>query len=147
MSIKSDNIEQCLVLIKPDGVKNKNIGRVISRIEDKRLKIEAMKMIWLDQKLAEKHYFEHKDKEFFPRLLEYITDSPVIALVVSGPNSIKLMRNLAGNTKPLKAKPGTIRGDFATDIELGNVVHCSDSQQNAIREIKLFFSVEEIYSY
>ncbi len=147
MTIKPEEIEQCFVLIKPDGVKNKNIGRVITRIEDKGLKIEAMKMIWVDKELAEKHYFEHKEKEFFPRLLKYITSSPIVAMVVSGSNAIKLIRNLAGDTDPLEANPGTIRGDFAINIEQGNVIHASDSQKSAKREIDLFFKSEEIFSY
>ncbi len=147
MTIKPEEIEQCFVLIKPDGVKNKNIGRVITRIEDKGLKIEAMKMIWVDKELAEKHYFEHKEKEFFPRLLKYITSSPIVAMVVSGSNAIKLIRNLAGDTNPLEANPGTIRGDFAINIEQGNVIHASDSQKSAKREIDLFFKSEEIFSY
>lgn len=147
MTINPEEIEQCLVLIKPDGVKDKNIGKVITRIENKGLKIEAMKMLWIDKDLAEKHYFEHKDKEFFPRLLDYITSNPVVAMVVSGANAIKLIRNLAGDTNPLEAKPGTIRGDFAINIEQGNVIHASDSSKSAQREIELFFTPEEIYSY
>jgi len=145
--IKSDGIEQTLVLIKPDGLKNKNVGRVITRIEDKGLKIEAMKMLWVDKELAEKHYFEHKEKEFFPRLLKYLTSGPIIAMIISGLDAIKLIRNLAGDTDPLEAKPGSIRGDFAVNIEQGNVIHASDSQKSAQREIELYFMAEEIYSY
>ncbi|TDX52196.1 nucleoside-diphosphate kinase [Orenia marismortui] len=140
-------MEQTLVLIKPDGVLKKVAGRIISRFEDKGLKIEALKMVWIDEELAKSHYEEHIGKSFFQRLLSYITQAPLIAIVISGPEAIKVVRNLVGKTNPVKAEPGTIRGDLALDLESGNIVHASDSQESAAKEIDLFFSAEEIYSY
>ncbi|WP_290899807.1 nucleoside-diphosphate kinase [Ferroglobus sp.] len=139
-------MERTFVMVKPDGVKRGLIGEVIKRIEQKGLKIVAMKMIEVSKELAEKHYAEHKEKPFFQNLISYITSGPVVAMVVEGKEAVKVMRNLVGKTNPIEASPGTIRGDFAMDIGR-NVVHASDSIESAEREISLFFSKEEILSY
>jgi nucleoside-diphosphate kinase len=140
-------MEQTLVLIKPDAVVNRKIAKVIGRFEDKGLKIDAMKMVWIDEELAKEHYKQHISKSFLPRLISYITQAPVVAMVISGPEAIKVVRNLVGATDPVEALPGTIRGDLALDLESGNIIHASDSNGSAIKEIELFFSKEEIYSY
>ena len=140
-------IEQSLVLIKPDALEQKKVGQIITRLEEKGLKLQAMKMIWLDEELVAKHYAEHKEKEFYSRLVDYITERPVIAMVVAGKNALQVVRNLSGETDPLAAAPGTIRGDFGLDLETGNLVHASDSAASAEREIDLFFTPDEIYTY
>src|SRR6056297_2194873 len=101
-------IEQTLVLIKPDGVLEKKIGQIISRFEKKGLQLQALKMIWLDEELASRHYQGHKGKDFFPRLISYISQAPVVAMVLAGEDAIKTVRNLAGKTDPSEARPGTI---------------------------------------
>jgi len=140
-------MEQTLVLIKPDAVINKKIAKVIGRFEDKGLKIDAMKMVWIDEDLAKEHYKQHISKSFLPRLIDYITKAPVVAMVISGPEAIKVVRTLVGATDPVEALPGTIRGDLALDLKSGNIIHASDSNGSAIKEIELFFTAEEIYSY
>lgn len=140
-------MEQSLVLIKPDGVKHSNIGDIITRFERKGLKIEAIKMLWLDEELAKEHYSEHAGKVFFGNLIDYITAGPIVALVIAGQKAIRVIRNMAGATDPVEARPGTIRGDLAADLDHGNVIHASDCRENARREIELFFSVDEIFSY
>lgn len=140
-------MEQSLVLIKPDGVQRSKVGEILTRFERKGLKIEALKMIWLDEDLAREHYSEHKGKDFFPGLIDYITEAPLVALVVSGEQVIGVIRKMMGATDPIEADPGTIRGDLASDLEQGNLLHASDSKESAEREIELFFAAEEIYSY
>ncbi|GAB6098534.1 nucleoside-diphosphate kinase [Halanaerocella petrolearia] len=134
-------------MIKPDGVLEKKMGRILTRFEDKGLNIQGAKMIWLDEELAKKHYQQHREKEFFTRLVSYITQAPVVALVIAGENAIDLVRNLTGATNPVEAQPGTIRGDFARDLEEGNIIHASDSRESAAQEIGIFFAAEEIYDY
>lgn len=133
-------------MIKPDGVQRGLIGEVISRLERKGLKIVALKMLKISNETAEKHYEEHKAKPFFSSLVSYITSGPVVAMVVEGKNAIRVVRKMVGATNPSEAEPGTIRGDFALDIGR-NVVHASDSQASADREISIFFRPEEIASY
>jgi len=134
-------------LIKPDGVAKRKIGEVISRLETKGLTMQGLKMIWLDEELAAEHYREHQGKDFYERLLAYITERPVVAMVVAGKSAIRVVRNLAGTTDPVEAKPGTIRGDLALDMQAGNIIHASDSPDSAQREIDLFFDSAEIYDY
>jgi nucleoside-diphosphate kinase len=136
-------MERTLVLIKPDGVARGLSGRIIHRFEQRGFKILALKMIQLTQEQAALHYQEHKDRPFFDRLIHFITSGPVIALILQGENTIKLVRAMMGSTNPLDALPGTIRGDFATEMAY-NVVHGSDSLTSAEREIKLFFKDCEI---
>ncbi|MEU5884487.1 nucleoside-diphosphate kinase [Spirillospora sp. NPDC047279] len=130
--------ERTLVLVKPDGVRRAVVGEVISRIERKGLKIVALELRTLSRDTAEDHYGEHRERPFFGELVEFITGGPLVALVVEGPRAIEAFRALAGATDPVKATPGTIRGDHA--LEIGeNIVHGSDSPESAAREIKLFF--------
>lgn len=132
------NIEKSLVIIKPDAVRKKIIGEIISRFEGKNLTIENLKMIKITRELACEHYCEHEDKDFFEKLINYITSDRVVVMVVSGIDAIGKIRSLMGPTDPGKAKKGTIRGDYGIDITI-NVVHGSDSKESAKREIKLFF--------
>jgi len=132
------DIEKSLVIIKPDGVKKKKIGEIISRLESEGLTIEELKMVKIDRDLACKHYRDHRNREFFDILISYITSGPSVAAVVSGKNAISRIRELMGPTDSKKARKGTIRGDFGVDITT-NVIHGSDSPESAIREIKLFF--------
>ena len=130
--------ERTLVLIKPDGVRRGLAGDVLSRIERKGLRIVAMDMRVVRKDLAETHYAEHAGKPFYGSLVEFITSGPLVAMVVEGPRAIEAFRALAGATDPVKATPGTIRGDYALEVQ-DNIVHGSDSPDSAEREIKIFF--------
>ena len=130
--------ERTLVLIKPDGVRRGLIGDVLSRIERKGLQIIAMDLRTLETATAQTHYAEHSGKPFFGSLVEFITSGPLVALVAEGPRAIEAFRGLAGATDPVRATPGTIRGDHALEVQ-ENIVHGSDSPDSAEREIKIFF--------
>ena len=130
--------ERTLVLIKPDGVRRGLAGEVLSRIERKGLRVVAMDMRVVGKDLAETHYAEHAEKPFYGSLVEFITSGPLVAMVVEGPRAIEAFRALAGATDPVKATPGTIRGDYALEVQ-DNIVHGSDSPDSAEREIKIFF--------
>ena len=136
-------MQRTLVLIKPDAVERGLAGEIIARLERKGLKIVAMRMLQMDKAMAERHYAIHEDKPFFPALVDFITSSPIIAAVVEGKNAVEVVRRMMGETDPLQAAPGTIRGDFGLDIGQ-NLIHGSDSEENAQQEISLFFSEEEI---
>lgn len=142
-------MERTLVLVKPDGVVRGLIGETVKRIEQKNMKIVAMKMIQITEDLAKEHYKEHEGKPFFKDLIDYITLAPVVAMVVEGERAIDVMRKIAGKTNPDEASPGSIRGDFGynTPRFMCNVVHASDSVTSAKREINLFFKKEEILDY
>jgi len=127
-----------LVLIKPDGVRRGLAGEVLARIERKGLRIVAMDMRVVGKDLAETHYAEHTGKPFYGSLVDFITSGALVALVVEGPRAIEAFRALAGATDPVKAAPGTIRGDYALEVQ-DNIVHGSDSPDSAEREIKIFF--------
>ena len=130
--------QRTLILVKPDGVERNIIGDVISRIERKGLKVVAMDLRTIDRETAQAHYAEHTGKSFFADVVDFITSGPVVALVAEGERAIEAFRGLAGATDPVKALPGTIRGDYA--MEVGeNIVHGSDSPEAAGREIKIFF--------
>ncbi|MDA0564948.1 nucleoside-diphosphate kinase [Streptomonospora sp. S1-112] len=131
-------MERTLVLIKPDGVARNIIGEVITRIERRGLKIVAMDLRTLDADTAKTHYEEHAQRPFFDSLVEFITGGPLVAMVVEGERAVEAFRALAGATDPVSAAPGTIRGDFALEVQQ-NIVHGSDSTYSAEREIKLFF--------
>lgn len=139
-------MEKTLLIIKPDGVERGLIGDIISRIEKKGLKIAGLKLEMVDHEKAKKHYKEHKGKEFYPRLIEFITSSPVVLIVIEGDKAIATVRKMAGATKALEAEAGTIRGDYAMDLTK-NVVHTSDSIESASREIEIFFKGNEIIEY
>ena len=131
--------ERTLVLIKPDGVERQLIGEIINRIERKGLTIAALELRQVSQELAGQHYAEHEGKPFFGSLLEFITSGQVVAAIVEGPRAIAAFRQLAGGTDPVeKATPGTIRGDFGLQTQF-NLVHGSDSEDSAKREIALWF--------
>jgi nucleoside-diphosphate kinase len=136
--------QKTLVLVKPDGVRKHLIGEVISRFERRGLTVSALKLMKISEAQAKFHYAEHDGKPFFGELVSFITGGPVAAMVISGDNAIKAVRGLMGATNPLDSVPGSIRGDFALDIG-ENIVHGSDSEESAAREIKNFFKPEEIY--
>jgi len=136
-------MERSLVLIKPDAMKRGLAGVIISRLEKRGLKIVAMKMLQMEKALAQRHYAVHKDKAFFNDLVEFIISTPIIAIVFEGETAIEAIRQSMGTTDPVKASPGSIRGDFGLDIQQ-NLVHGSDSAETAEREISLFFSPKEI---
>lgn len=136
-------MERSLVLVKPDAMQRGLAGIIISRLEKRGLKIVAMKMLQMDKTLAQRHYAVHQEKSFFNDLVEFITSGPVIAAVFEGENAIEAIRQTMGTTDPLKAAPGSIRGDFGLDIQC-NLVHGSDSAESAEKEISLFFSRKEI---
>lgn len=138
--------ERTLILVKPDGMQRALAGEIISRYERRGLKIVAMKLMQVDEALAERHYGEHKGKPFYPGLVEYITSSPVIAAVLEGPNAIEAVRATNGATNPIAATPGSIRADFGLD-KGRNLVHASDSVESAAREVGLFFSPGEIIEW
>ena len=139
-------MERSLVLVKPDAVQRALAGQIISRLEMKGLKIVAMKMLHMDNDLAQRHYAIHEGKPFFHDLVDFITSSPLIAIVFQGENAVQIIRQMMGETDPAKAPGGTIRGDLGIDVG-HNLVHGSDSSENACREIDLFFSAEEIFDY
>src|SRR6516225_7981799 len=131
-------VQRTLILVKPDGVRRNLIGEVISRIERKGLKVIAMDLRVIDVETSHAHYAEHAEKPFFGELVDFITSGPSVALVAEGERAVEAFRALAGATDPVKALPGTIRGDYA--LEVGeNMVHGSDSPESAEREIKIFF--------
>jgi nucleoside-diphosphate kinase len=131
--------ERTLVLVKPDGVSRGLVGEVISRIERKGLSLVALELKNVSKELAEQHYAEHAERPFFGSLVEFITGGPVVAIVVEGVRAIAAFRQLAGGTDPVeKAVPGSIRGDFGTEVQY-NLVHGSDSSDSAKREIDLWF--------
>ncbi len=125
-------------MIKPDGVQRNLIGEIISRVEAKGFKITKVKMMTITKELAEHHYAEHKDKPFFNNLVSFITSGPIVAMQVEGENAVLQIRNLMGATNPSDSAPGSIRGDLATELDK-NVVHGSDSDESAERELSLFF--------
>lgn len=139
-------MEKTFLMVKPDGVARGLVGEVISRVERKGLKLAAMKLIQVDDQLAGKHYEEHKGKPFFPGLVSFITSSPAVAMVVEGKDAVSVIRKLNGDTNPISAPFGSIRGDYGLDIGR-NVVHASDSIETAKREISLYFKPEEIHDY
>ena len=138
--------EKTLVLVKPDGVQRGLIGIIISRLEARGLRIAAMKMLQVSREMALKHYGVHEGKPFFDGLVSFITSGPVVAMVLEGRSAVEMARNTMGVTDPLRAQPGTIRGDLGVDIGR-NLMHGSDSPETAAQEIALFFSEDEIMSY
>ena len=125
-------------MIKPDGVQRNLIGQIISRVEVKGFKITKIKMMTISKELAEEHYGEHKDKPFFNDLVSFITSGPVVAMQVEGEDAVLQIRNIMGATNPNESTPGSLRGDLATELDK-NVVHGSDSDESAERELSLFF--------
>lgn len=137
-------MEKTLVLIKPDAVKGNHIGDIIRIYEENGIKILAMKLMKMNERIAAKHYAEHLTKPFYPELVEFMTSSPLVAMVLGGTDVIKKVRDLHGATDPQKAAEGTIRRLYAKDKSC-NAVHASDSPESAAREIHIFFSEIEIF--
>ena len=138
--------ERTLIILKPDAVARGLMGRILSRFEDKGLRIAGMKLSTISKKTAQAHYAEHKGKPFYPGLLEFITSGPVVLLVVEGIGAIAICRKLIGATFGSKAEPGSIRGDFGVSNSF-NLIHGSDSVKSARREIKLYFTASELVKY
>ena len=139
-------MERTLILLKPDCVQRRLMGRVIARFEDKGLNIIAMKMMRVTPDLAKKHYAEHVAKDWYPALESFITGGPIVAAIVEGLEAIRVVREMLGATSGLKAAPGTVRGDFSDSRQM-NLVHGSDGPDSAKREIALYFRDEEICAY
>jgi nucleoside-diphosphate kinase len=139
-------MERTLILLKPDCVQRRLMGRVIARFEDKGLSIIAMKMMRVTPELAKKHYAEHVNKDWYPTLEGFITGGPIVAAVVEGLEAIRVVREMLGVTSGLKAAPGTVRGDFSASRQM-NLVHGSDGPESAKREIALYFRDEEICAH
>ena len=136
-------MERTFIILKPDAVQRGLVGEIIARLERRGLKLVAMKMIDVSKELAEEHYAVHKERPFYAGLIEYITSSPVVALVVEGTNAIAVVRNTVGATNPAEAAPGTIRADFG--LEIGrNLVHASDGPETAASETALWFGEDLI---
>lgn len=139
-------MERTYLMIKPDGVQRGLTGEIIARFEKKGFKIVGLKMLRISREIAVKHYGEHAGKPFFEPLVEYITSSPVVAMVIEGKEAISAAREMMGATDPLKAAQGTIRGTYGLDLGR-NIIHGSDSPASARREISLFFEEGELMEY
>jgi len=138
--------QRTLVLVKPDGVQRGLIGEIVGRVEARGLKLVALKLMQITPELANRHYTEHKGKPFFDGLVAFITSGPVVAMIWEGREAVSVVRTIMGSTDPLKAAPGTIRGDLALDHGM-NLIHGSDSPERAQVEIDLFFRAGEIHDY
>ncbi|HEY3244952.1 MAG TPA: nucleoside-diphosphate kinase [Phycisphaerae bacterium] len=139
-------MERTLIILKPDCVQRRLIGRIVQRFEDKGLLIAAMKLMQIERSLAERHYAPHKGKPFYPGLIDYITAGPVVVMVASGANAISIARKMMGKTFGYEAEPGTIRGDFGVSKTF-NLIHGSDSPESAETEIALYFRPTELLTY
>ena len=139
-------VERTVVLIKPDAVQRGYIGEIIHRFERKGMQLVALKMMQLSDEILKEHYVHHVSKPFFQSLKDFMQSSPVIAIIWEGPLAINIVRTMIGPTKGHEAPPGTIRGDFSSDTS-HNMIHASDSAENAAAEIERFFSPEELFSY
>jgi len=142
-------VERTLIILKPDAVVRGHMAEIIKRFEQKSYRFVGMKMIQFTREVAEKHYAEHVGKSFFDSLVSYISMCPVVVAVVEGEEAISVTRKMAGATHPLKSEPGTIRGDlgFVKNDNMYNAIHASDSPESAEREIGIYFSPDEIYTY
>lgn len=149
-------IQQTLVLIKPDGVQRGLIGDIIKRFEQRGLKIAGIKMVEVDADFSKKHYTELIEKDFYPGLENYITSGPIIALVVEGVDAVENVRKLVGATESKSAVPGTIRGDYShvsyshadgKGIAIKNLIHASGNEDDAGKELALWFSIDELHDY
>ena len=138
--------ERTLVLVKPDGVQRGLAGVILARLEARGLKLVGLKLLHVDEALARRHYAAHLDKPFFASLLRHITSGPVVAVAVEGENAVEAVRQLMGATDPVKAAPGSVRGDLALNIGR-NLIHGSDSPESAAAEVALFFQPQELVSW
>ncbi|MBO0698499.1 MAG: nucleoside-diphosphate kinase [Zavarzinella sp.] len=139
-------MQQTLILLKPDAVHRRLIGELTRRFERKGLRLSGLKIVQPDRALAEKHYAVHKGKPFYDSLLRFLTSGPTVAMVWEGREAVAVCRNLMGTTDGVKAAPGTIRGDFALSVQ-NNLIHGSDSPENAAAEVALWFEPRELVSY
>ena len=139
-------MQRTLVLVKPDGVQRGLVGAIIGRLEGRGLKLISLKMMRITKEVAARHYAEHQGKPFYDGLIAFITSGPVVAMIWEGREAVSVVRNLIGATDPLKASPGTIRGDLALDLGM-NLIHGSDSPERAETEIALFFNKGELHGY
>ena len=139
-------MEQTFIMLKPSTITRGLIGNILTRFENKGLKITAMKLTKMTQQQADKIYAVHREKPFFKELVQYVKSAPIVVLVVEGEEAVKVIRNMVGSTNAKEAEPGTIRGDLANSNQK-NAVHASDSIENAQREMNIFFTAEEILSY
>ena len=139
-------MERTLIIVKPDGIERGLIGGLLHRFEQRGLTIAGLKMIRISPDLAARHYAEHQGKSFYPGLITFITSGPVVVGVIEGPGAVALVRTMMGATNPANAVPGTIRGDYAVSMSY-NVIHGSDSLESAAREIALYFTPDELFSY
>jgi nucleoside-diphosphate kinase len=138
--------ERTLILVKPDAVQRGLMGEIVSRLERRGLHPVAIKLMRVTTDLADRHYSEHRGKPFFSGLVEFITSSPVLAMVWEGPGAVAMVRAMMGTTNPASSAPGTIRGDLAVSLAM-NVVHGSDSAESATREVAIFFTDEELLDW
>ncbi|WDQ16942.1 nucleoside-diphosphate kinase [Rhodopirellula sp. P2] len=139
-------MQRTLVLLKPDCVQRRLIGDVLSRFETKGLHIVAMKLLQVTPELSKQHYAEHVEKPFYPSLEEFITSAPVVAIALEGLEVIRVVRDMLGATNGLQAAPGTLRGDYSSSRQM-NLVHASDSEESAQRELDLYFNADEFCDY
>ena len=139
-------MEKTFLMVKPDGVQRQLIGEIVSRFESKGFQLLGAKLMTIPVELAEQHYGEHKGKPFYEELVQFITSGPVFAMVWEGENVVELSRKLMGKTNPKEAEPGTIRGDYCMYVSK-NIIHGSDSNESAEREINLFFNENELVNY
>lgn len=139
-------MERTFLMVKPDGVQRNLIGEIVSKFEKKGYQLVGAKLMLIDRDLAEKHYGEHKERPFFQELVGFITSAPVFAMVWEGENVISVARTMMGATNPQQADMGTVRGDYGVTIGM-NIIHGSDSHDNAAREINLFFDEKELITY
>ena len=137
---------RCFTMLKPGVLNRRLVGEVITRLESKGLKLVGLKLMNISPELASQHYAEHKEKPFYDDLVDYITSGPIVAMVWQSDDCVALVRKVVGATKPLDAMPGTIRGDFCCHTS-NNVIHASDSDASAEREINLFFKPEELIDW
>ena len=139
-------MEMTLIIIKPDGVKRGLVGEVISRFEKRGLRIAALKMTCLSEDRARQLYAPHVGKKFYQGLIDFMTSGPVVAAALQGESAIQIVRNMMGALKPEEAMPGSIRGDYSMDV-MHNLIHGSDSRENAIRELAVLFDDSEFLEY
>jgi nucleoside-diphosphate kinase len=139
-------LQRTLVIVKPDGVQRALVGKIVARFEERGLKIVALKMLQVSRELAEKHYAVHKGKFFYEGLVNYLSSSPVVVMVLEGHEAIAVVRAMVGSTRPWESPAGTIRGDYAL-MGLRNLIHASDAPETAVSEIALWFKPEELSTY
>lgn len=139
-------MEKSFIMVKPDGVQRDLVGEIVQRFEQKGFVLAGAKLMQVSEELAKEHYGEHKERPFFGELVDFITSGPVFAMVWEGEGVISTSRNMIGATNPAEANPGSIRGDFAVTVGK-NIIHGSDSEESAKREINLFFDESELVAY